>query len=376
MYDPATDFLALWRNNGTDVSKMEMPGLDYVVAALSRAGIINLSVSATAPVVNQAVTAWLQAAVPSYSAEGVLHLWDPVASAYAPATPALFMYMLQASANQSGVSWWAVEGVPANTVGNNGDLAIRMDEPGGVYGPKINDAWPADPLPGTTNIITSIALDNTFGTDPGLMIFRGDAVWEALAIGTANKIMISNGDAPVWGALSVLMDALFSGDQGSILYRDAGGWAALAPGPLGYILATGGPGANPLWRTPTPEFDSGTVMIFRQSAAPTGWTKDTNHNDFALRVTSGAVGTVVGTPFSTVFAQTAVGNTTITTSTMPKHNHSTDRAQTDSLAGSSSFSALGTNAATTTGDTGGDGPHTHSVNLTLSYCDVIIATKN
>ena len=32
---------------------------------------------------------------------------------------------------------------------------------------------------------------------------------------------------------------------------------------------------------------SGTTMLFQQSTAPTGWTKDTTHNDKALRVVTG-----------------------------------------------------------------------------------------
>ena len=35
----------------------------------------------------------------------------------------------------------------------------------------------------------------------------------------------------------------------------------------------------------------GTKMLFQQTAAPTGWTKDTAHTDKALRLTSGTVGT-------------------------------------------------------------------------------------
>jgi len=33
---------------------------------------------------------------------------------------------------------------------------------------------------------------------------------------------------------------------------------------------------------PVPAFPSGTRMLFQQTAAPTGWTKDTSHNDKAL----------------------------------------------------------------------------------------------
>jgi hypothetical protein len=32
-------------------------------------------------------------------------------------------------------------------------------------------------------------------------------------------------------------------------------------------------------------------MLFRQTAAPTGWTKVTTYNDYALRIVSGAAST-------------------------------------------------------------------------------------
>ena len=34
-------------------------------------------------------------------------------------------------------------------------------------------------------------------------------------------------------------------------------------------------------------FPTGTLMLFQQTAAPTGWTKQTTHDDKALRVVSG-----------------------------------------------------------------------------------------
>ena len=40
---------------------------------------------------------------------------------------------------------------------------------------------------------------------------------------------------------------------------------------------------------------SGTVMVFYQAAAPTGWTKSTSNNDKALRVVSGNGGGTGGT---------------------------------------------------------------------------------
>lgn len=378
VYNPATDFVGLWRSILGTVSKTEMPGLDFVLAAMSRAGLITLSVSATPPLANQSTTAWLQAAVPSYSAEGVLRLWNPVTAAYVAATPALLLRMLEAAAGESGVSWWTtVGGPPANVVGNDGDYAIQTDDPGGVYGPKVGGAWPLVALPGTTNVITSDALDNTFGAVPGQIIFRGPLVWEALSIGAVGNFLVSPvSGLPFWASLTVMLDFLFSAAQGSIIYRAAAGWAALAPGLATQVLSTNGPAADPAWASRTPEFPSGTVMLFQQTAAPLGWTKQTLLNDYGLRVTSGTVGVVPGHAFSTIFAQTAVGNTTLNTTQIPAHDHPYQVGQLAAVYAGGGFNALGGNVGSNTGLTGGGLAHTHSVDLTLSYVDVIIASKN
>jgi hypothetical protein len=375
-FNPATDFLALWRNIAGTVTKVEMPGLDYVVAALARAGLITLSVSATAPVVSQSVTAWLQAATPSNSAEGVLRLWDPATSAYAAATPARLLYMLQAAVGQNGVSWWtSVGGPPLNTVGNNGDFAVRTDAPNGIYGPKALGAWPASPIPGTADLLSSTTLDNTFGSAEGDFIIRGPAVWQAFPIGAPNAVMASTGLLPQWGTLTALMDAVFGSTQGSILYRDVGVWNALLPGVANQVLASGGAGANPAWAPRTAEFPSGTKMLFQQTAAPVGWTKQVTITDYGLRVTSGTVGTTPGTAFSTVFAQTAVGGHTLSIPEMPSHAHSDTTGVTIQVVSSPGAGVLQP-GGNVTGATGGGGSHTHSVSLSLSYVDVIIASKN
>src|SRR6516225_12424571 len=96
-YNPATDFVGLWRGVTGGVEKVEMPGLDFVIAALGRAGIINLTFVGTPPTTNQSTTAWLVPASPSYTAEGVFQLWNATAGAYAPATPRLFFDMLAAA---------------------------------------------------------------------------------------------------------------------------------------------------------------------------------------------------------------------------------------------------------------------------------------
>lgn len=97
-YNPSADFLGLLRQTAGGVRAERMPGLDYIVVALARAGMFQLSVSAAAPVANQSTTAWFRPAVPSSSAEGVLFLWNDGTVEYEPATPALWAAIFAALA--------------------------------------------------------------------------------------------------------------------------------------------------------------------------------------------------------------------------------------------------------------------------------------
>ena len=161
----------------------------------------------------------------------------------------------------------------------------------------------------------------------------------------------------------------------------------------------------------TPAFPSGTRMLFQQTAAPTGWTKDTANDDKALRVVSGTVGTggtnalssldatAVGTVSSSISGSTA--SHILTTSQMPSHTHSGNvNLRTNWEAGNSSLSPIGTGSARydgsasspsfTTNSTGGGSGHTHGVGtlavtsaftgtanqLDIAYVDVIVAAKN
>lgn len=93
-YSPTTDFLALLRLTSAGAITERMPGLDWAVAALARAGLIALSVGQTPPTSNQATTAWFQPAQPSWTAEGTLFLWNAVTGTYQVATPALWAKLL------------------------------------------------------------------------------------------------------------------------------------------------------------------------------------------------------------------------------------------------------------------------------------------
>ena len=180
---------------------------------------------------------------------------------------------------------------------------------------------------------------------------------------------------------------------------------------------------------------SGTVMLFAQTNAPTGFTKNTTTGDnSALRVTTGAAGTGGSVAFTSAFASQAVagtianqtatnqaftpagsvsitavagsaGATTLTTPQIPSHNHG-------GVVGNGPANHPGGGApnisgpAATIGNTGGGGSHTHpfsfssgsgtftgnsvtplqdahnhtftgtAINLAVQYIDVIRATKD
>lgn len=122
---------------------------------------------------------------------------------------------------------------------------------------------------------------------------------------------------------------------------------------------------------------SGTLMLFQQTAAPTGWTKQTTHNNKALRVVSGTAGSGGSNAFTTAL------NTNVTTATEGAHTHGTG---TLAVAGSTAFngSLFGAqfNAAnnghthTLSGSTGAGSAHSHTVNVDVQYVDLIIASKD
>lgn len=150
---------------------------------------------------------------------------------------------------------------------------------------------------------------------------------------------------------------------------------------------------------PNEGFEAGTKCVFRQTAAPVGWTKDTTYTDAALKVTSGTISQQAtgGKEFSTLFAAR-----TITSAMMPSHTHSFsgttssngDHSHTYQYGGSRSAES-GSNitivASTSlqTGTTNTTGAHTHTFSGTsgsagsgstmpfdVNFVDLIIATRD
>lgn len=163
---------------------------------------------------------------------------------------------------------------------------------------------------------------------------------------------------------------------------------------------------------------NGSVMVFFQANAPTGWTKVTTQNDKTLRVVSGTGGGTGGDWAMSAGETTsshgghvhssaahthgggslAAGAHTLSTSEMPSHSHTGQWGATNTGAfgygsnwrnggggsnntsstgggGSHSHSLSGTSASTTPGDTGSAGSHTHTI-AAPQYIDVIICSKD
>jgi len=121
---------------------------------------------------------------------------------------------------------------------------------------------------------------------------------------------------------------------------------------------------------------SGTKVLFQQTAAPTGWTKDVTHNEKTLRVVSGSTTSGGSQSFSTVFgAGKNSGSHTLSTPQIPSHGHPYPRANAgpyDSTQQENLISLFGA----TSGSRGGGGAHSHSLSLDIEYVDVIVATKD
>ena len=186
--------------------------------------------------------------------------------------------------------------------------------------------------------------------------------------------------------------------------------AIASVGTAAQVLTSNGAGALPTFQTPAgggTVIPSGTVMLFAQTAAPTGFTKNTTTGDnSALRVVTGTASTGGSVGFTTAFAsQTPTGSvtissvsgsagaTTLTTPQIPSHLHSITSYQSQGpgfLTNTSSASPGASAGNVNTSPTGGDGSHTHpfsfssgsgtftgnAINLAVQYIDVIRATKD
>lgn len=175
----------------------------------------------------------------------------------------------------------------------------------------------------------------------------------------------------------------------------------VAPGTSGNVLTSNGSA----WTSAAAAaFDSGTKMVFQQTAAPSGWTKETTHDNKAFRVVTGSAGSGGTVNFTTAFtSQTvsisgntgntaaggSVGNHTLATNRIPSHSHNYVATSSPGSFGGAKFGSGNGNA--NTGNAGGGAAHNHpfsgsnhahsfsdtdSVDLAVQYVDLIIAAKD
>jgi hypothetical protein len=195
---------------------------------------------------------------------------------------------------------------------------------------------------------------------------------------TTNNVLLGNGTSAV--------QFVSPSTNGNVLTANGTTWVSSVPAPGGTTIP------------------AGTVMIFGQTNAPTGFTKLTDQDNAALRVVSGSASTGGSQGFTTAFASqtpagsvsiTAVsgtaGATTLTTPQIPSHTHPvTVVAPDQGTPSGTGFSNESTSSSSSTGSTGGGGSHDHpfsftsgtgtftgsAINLAVKYVDVIRATKD
>jgi hypothetical protein len=260
------------------------------------------------------------------------------------------------TANQAGASSFTVTSNATNA--NTASAIVARDASGNFSAGTITAALSGN----ATNVTGTVAVANG-GTGATTL--------------TANNVVLGNGTSAV---------------------------QFVAPGTTGNVLTSNGT----TWTSAAGGFPTGTVMLFVQTAAPTGWTKSTTHDNKALRVVSGSASSGGTTAFTSVFTNQTVstsvsisgtsGATTLSTSQIPSHQHSANTFYYQDLSGpdpDNRFNEAGPLSdpgpwvlrTLNVNAEGGGSSHTHSfsgsgsgtssaVTLNVAYVDVIIATKN
>lgn len=182
-----------------------------------------------------------------------------------------------------------------------------------------------------------------------------------------------------------------SKSKGTLIAANGSAWAAQAVGTDGYaLIADSASSAGVKWSALVPV---GTVALFYQAAAPSGWTVSNTDSDKDIRIvsgTSGLGGSSGGTTaYSSVFAartiaQNNLPNVALTTSTDGAHTHTYSTKTGVTRIGDGSFSASQDDTATAT--TSSSGSHSHTIQLNggvtqqamdfaVQYINVIKAAK-
>jgi hypothetical protein len=216
---------------------------------------------------------------------------------------------------------------------------------------------------------------------------------DSLATGNAAKLVKGSEFDTEFNAIQTAVgtkaNKITGGTNGAVIIQDAGGDLDDS----GYTFTSTDDKID--------NFPVGTLMLFQQTAAPTGWTKQTTHNDKALRVVSGTASSGGTTAFTTIFTLNATETHALSIGELPAHTHTgttdSDGAHTH-IAGHNYGLQQGSNTHAivdnsnddgiitssngahthtfTTDSTGSGTAHSHDMDLRVQYVDIIIAAKD
>jgi hypothetical protein len=268
--------------------------------------------------------------------------------------------------------------------------------------PTVGDKYPTSPIAGQPQYTWNGTLWTTHGVAPP---------------GPGKVPVWTDGSSPMTAALTLSGDPVNPTDAADKHYIDTQFNTLNARGNVRYDTAQSLTTGQQLQAQNNigiqGSIPSGSVMLFYQVSAPIGWTQVTTQNDKALRVVSGSGGVAGGTnPFSTVNAQTTVGNHTLALAEVPggmlssatntittylSANSTTyapvqtgyswsvidgaagyNIACANAVGGSCSYTSYGqyAQAIQVSNTNAGGGAHNHPITMQIQYCDVIICSKN
>jgi hypothetical protein len=326
------------------------------------------------------------------------------------------------NANPASVGTLAVVALEVSMAANQTGLAVSGWRQA-KYDTKITDTQNAyststgfftPTVAGLYCVVASLATQQGTGSGLGTVIAKNGVVTNAESQGTsvaagaagpqpvnAAALIYCNGTTDtisVWGWMA--------GNGTGIFYSTANANQAInmvatllqvgPPGPQGVQGATGSQGpqgpAGPTGATGPQgpagtggDVPSGTVMAVYQAAAPTGWTRVTTYDDALMRIVGSATPASGGTNgFVAAFnAQTATGNFTNTTATIPGHTHTLPGGDAGPLGGPNSPQSVyfvqsngSANSTSTGAGTGTGGAHAHSIITAIKYVDAMLVSKN
>jgi hypothetical protein len=284
------------------------------------------------------------------------------------------------------------------------DTALYNNSTTGTGFHVAPSGWIETAATGTNAIFNKLASDGTIAE------FRKDGSVVG-SIGTTSSDLTIASSATNHSGLRFAIDKLLPLRDGALsdgqidfgqsterfkdLYLSSGIYAGSGFGSNGQVLTSNGTTAT--WQDAGGGFTSGTLMLFQQTAAPTGWTKQTTHNDKALRVVSGTAGSGGSSAFSTALGTPTVSgsvsisgnisNTTLSVNQIPSHSHSYNKHDNNATGGNHTHNGPNDNGNINTANTGGGGAHNHGHNMSgslssataginVQYVDLIIASKD